>query len=325
MNLNNLNQLQQAAASKQVNRRHEDAQKQIDQGYDLYLSAQKQGFSNKELLKQAFSIFIRAIQLNRRNPESYLGAAMILTLVSDFKSANLYLDAVDDIDPDNESSRFLRKKIKELIKKQRETPKSSMPGRPKPEYVASQEEIDYDSLYDQVEEMIFSLVKVAMESLPSKPTEDPRMLKSFLKKHKHVKNVHQEILSHLEVVDEEIDIGELQQTMKPVEASLRRFELTVSLSKALGRLLMRLTEEIETVKSFADEAQKTEDPQDVPVLEENLEALLDNCDSIADELDGFDEKGVQANKTEEKYEKLVKEIEKLQDVVDDSIARLKQD
>jgi hypothetical protein len=71
------------------------------------------------------------------------------------------------------------------------------------------------------------------------------------------------------------------------------------------------------------ESQNTDDPQDIEVLEENLQVLLDHCDSVADRLDELDAKKVNIHPLQTPYQHYAEQLERFQDVLEETIDRLK--
>jgi chorismate-pyruvate lyase len=67
----------------------------------------------------------------------------------------------------------------------------------------------------------------------------------------------------------------------------------------------------------------TDDPQDIEVLEENLQVLLDHCDSVADRLDELESKKINIHPLQTPYQHYAEQLERFQDVLEETIDRLK--
>lgn len=103
MNLKVLTQVQ-ARTERAAHERHQAAETACEAAIDHLRQAFEQGFQDKQTLKAAHRSFIKAIGLNRQNPQPYLGLAYLQTLLADTRTALLYLQEALRCAPDHEEA-----------------------------------------------------------------------------------------------------------------------------------------------------------------------------------------------------------------------------
>ena len=96
----------------------------------------------------------------------------------------------------------------------------------------------------------------------------------------------------------------------------------MEISHQLLELHQRIEAEQQLVVEQMGALPEIESHDDLKIMEENLDSLLDGTDHIADKIDSLDQKGYSTQDAEKKYASLVKDVEKLQDAIDDISEKL---
>lgn len=265
-------------------------------------------FRDKELLKQASELFIKAIRFRRTDPEPYVGLAYLLLLVRDFDGAEAYLREALRHDRNLEDAH----KLMEYLQQKRKEPASAT-ATMQDFSGLSRDNIDYDHLYDQVELQIYTQVRLAMEYQPPDPGADSEQIAQLQQKLGEFQKAHQHLLKQLKVVDEEIDISDLQRTMRPFEIQLRRMEKALETTDTFARLHSRidgLMKEISAVLPTLGSSPSAQHDQ-------HVEQIMDACDQIADEIDTLEAKNYPTASLESAYGFLAMLVEQYRDAVDE--------
>lgn len=301
------------------------AQEHLEQGVALMRQAHEEEFKHPGLLTQAGEAFIAAIQYNRTKPEPYLAMAYLFMLVENFEAAGKYAQEVCRLHPDNKDAHLMIEQItKSLHEQKKQVAMPQPPSKPdfSPSLPESPDEIDYDELYDQTEALIIAEVhKIASYPSPE-PISDPKKLKELAKYQKALERIIANIQEQLQIIDEEIETTHLQTKLKPLEIVTKRYHSAIEISQHILALHQRIEEEQQLVAEQLNSLPEIESREDLKVMEENLDTLLDGTDQIADNIDALENKGYAAKETEKKYESLIKDVEKLQDAIDDISEKL---
>lgn len=303
------------------------AQEHIEKGTALMRQAHQDEFKNPSILTQAGEAFVAAIQCNRTKPEPYLAMAYLFMLVENFEAAGKYAQEVCRLHPKNPDAILMVEQITKSLHAQKKQ-QSAPPQRPKPDFKAplpeSPEDIDYDELYDQTEALIIAEVQKIAHYPPPEPIGDPKKFKELSKYQKSLEAIIANIQKQLQIIDEEIETSNLVAKLKPLEIITKRYNATIELSQHVMALHQRIEEEQQLVVAQLGSLTEIESREDLKIMEENLDSLLDGTDQIADEIDTLEQKGYSAKDTEKRYETLVKDVEKLQDAIDDISEKLQE-
>ena len=327
MDLNQLTDIQQKKA-KQGQERALVSSAACDAGFQCLASAFKAENSvrSRQLLMQAYDSFQNALELQRTNPEPYVGLSYLLTTMEQYDNALVYLEEAGRLCPTYPNIQVMRQSIetaKQKKDKQRRTLTSTAktprlePPAPKFKPIVPAG-LDYDSLYDQTENQIGQRVHQIMREnrLPLSPTINSKELELILGQRKQWLKWQQEIRNTLNTLDQEIDISPLQLQLKPFEMMLRRYTQFIEASQRLIDLKQRIRDESALVLSQIREGQGVADPSDVAILRENLESILDQCDKIADQMDAVEAMGFDNSVLMADYDKLIRYVEALQEEID---------
>lgn len=321
--LQSIKNLNKATSSKS-NKRHKEAEERLFWGMACLDLAHDEGYKDKSKIEEAIKALIEAMVKNRRDPRAPLTLAYLFFAFEDYETAREYLQVAHEIDANNPVTKALDESIhQQIIKDRRASGSATVSAVPRgPDPLPVGEEIDYDALYDKLELYIIAQTQAISLTPPPKATISGQAFKTLKAIYStHLKS-HKRMLDQLKIVDEEIDITDLRNQMKPFETNLRRYDKALKASRKFMDLKKTINAEIDLVAQVNMEAQSTTDPNDIPILEENMEALLDNCDNFADQLESLEELGHSVDAVEKVYEKLVKIIETFQDTVDDVSSRL---
>jgi len=165
---------------------------------------------------------------------------------------------------------------------------------------------DYDALYEEVQGLLVREVRAAMDiPLPAGPTANPERLNALHRAGHHLSESIALIQGQLELLDQEMDCSELYRKLRNLESRLRLLTQILEGSEqcvALMQTLNGLAQRVQTALLNPSEM--------------DLETFLDQCDSIADQLDGFTAKGWQIAELEAVYQALIDQITLLQDKLD---------
>lgn len=300
--------------------RHEQAEEDFYFGLICLDRFATTGYQDPELLKEACRKFIQSIQSNGRDERPHLAMAYLFALIEDFPTAQMYLASAQGLAFDHPMIGAIREVIREL---QKQPASPTAPGGPALTLSESAEELDYDALYDEVESEIKRWVLEFSQHLNVQPSLRQDVLKSQRKTLQTLHETQEQIQQKIARVEEEIDTTELLQALKPLEVSVQRLEQALATSKQLQHLQTEMQNTQHSVSQIVNEAQRTEDAADIPILEENIEVLLDHCDQFADQLDSFSARQVEVESLLKTYDELVADLDELRNLVDDTIERLK--
>jgi hypothetical protein len=322
MNLKTLSQFE-SVTSRLASNRTQNADKFTDHGLECLARVlnQTQVKEQKKLLLGAFDAFVNALSSQRSQPEPYIGIAFVLILIGNYPKALNYLKEARRLSPEHPDLTLLFDMIQKLQLKGKTNAGAS---RIAVVEVQNTENIDYDELYDQIEMTIVTEVRLMMQdnrSIPH-PSCEERDLNNLRSKHDALWKLYSSIRDQLKVLEEEIDTSDLESHLKPFSVSLNRFEVALKISHDLIQLKSNIIEQTKQSQVLINEIKVSDDPNDLPVAEENLEVLLDDCDRFADQLDDADGKKYPVKPLLTLYAKMVAQLETLQDLLDEMKEKL---
>jgi len=300
--------------------RHQQSAELYAQGRQLIREAIKQAV-DKTKLKQATDCFAKGIQANYKNPANYFGMGFLFLLIAQPRQALPYLKAGLDLEPGSELGKEL------LQQAQKGQPKTAQkPLEPQSaQFAKPAAEMDFDDLYDSTEAAIMLFLKQIMtdEVLGFAPSPNPKQLALLQSKLKLFQEKTQEFSQRLHILDQEMEVTDLRKQLSAIDKALQRI---ISLSQLFEQFI-EIHQDIQKHTDITDEimaeSQATDDPNDIEVLEENLQVLLDHCDSVADRLDEMDAKKINIHPLQTPYQHYAEQLERFQDVLEETIERLK--
>lgn len=315
-----MNQVRQGL-QKSDSQRHQQAVDLYAQGRQLIREAMHSPV-DKAKLKQATDCFSKGIQSNYKNPANYLGMGFLFLLLTQPKQAIPYIKSALEIAPQSELGQELLRQAQDALLP-KATQKPVLPHIPQID--KSPAEIDYDDLYDTTEAAIILFLKQIMtdEVLGFKPSTNSQQLKLLQSKLKLFQQKTLGFHKQLEILDEEIEVGDLRQHLGSIEKALQRIMSLSQLFEQFIEIHQDIQKHDELTSEIMAESQSTDDPNDIEVLEENLQVLLDHCDRVADRLDEIDSKRIDITSLQSPYEHYADQLERFQDVLEETIERLK--
>lgn len=323
--LNQISSLQEQSAQLS-SRRHQEAEEDLIFGTLCLEKFESTGFREAELLKEACRRFIHSIQCNSRDIRPHLALIYLFTLIEDYDTAQIYVASAQAIDVEHPFLAALQEFVREARRQsQLEAQQAARAASAPPAGTATDQpqEIDYDALYDRIEAAIPMLVRKASQLVPPDPSLQSLHIEELQQHLAQLEDKQKQILAQIKTVEEEIDAEELRTALQPLHVSLQRLQQNLGFSQQMRRLYKELRNQLNMVEQVCTEAQKTSEPDDLPILEENVEALLDQCDQFADRLDELEQQKVNIDELLKYYQRLVSEVESFQDLVDQTTIRLK--
>lgn len=290
------------------------------EGMALLEQAQDGTFASSEFLPQACRLFLQAVQSNRSDLRPLLALAYIYLILEDFNTALEYLQLVFESDPQHEMARSLQQNIHVEIENKRTQPRSARLL----EVPEAGEAVDFDELYDQTEKSIRQAVRHVMESPPPALAFKPEAFDELQLRLTEQQETYQQIQNLIERLNEEFETQELETLCKPLQIYLNRFEHMIGHSHKILNLVERIGQELDLVIQVTEEARNTQDPEDVPILEENLDAIRDNADRYGSELEHLQNQKLSVKPLTVLHAELLAAIELFEDATEEAESRLKQ-
>ncbi|PKL80664.1 MAG: hypothetical protein CVV27_00040 [Candidatus Melainabacteria bacterium HGW-Melainabacteria-1] len=305
-------------------------QKHHQQSAELYLQGRaltREGLQDpidKAKLTEASGCYARGIQLDYRNPTNYLGMAFLFLLLDQPAEALPFIKSALEIEPASELGQEMMQQAQEDLSKL-VGKKSSVAVPVTHAPLPSEGPIDYDAIYDRTEASIMLFLKEILtdEVLGYQPIPDPKRLKHLRQKHEVFQTRTLALHEQLEILDREMESGELRQHLSKVEQALKRLGSLEQLFEQFIELHADILKHSDLTQDVMTESQSTEDPEDIPVLEENLNVLLDHCDSVADRLEALENQRHDIAPLQSPYQSYSEQLEQFQDILEETIERLK--
>ncbi|MGE3724955.1 MAG: tetratricopeptide repeat protein [Candidatus Sericytochromatia bacterium] len=295
----------QAQRQQLQGRRQSTAQNHYDTGLKALSQAIESNFRDKKALGQALESWMEAMRNNRRDPEPCSGLGYIFLLLGDTRMAIRYFQAALAIDPQHADSRRWLDHIQAQI--------GQSPAKPvlsRPSTTASFSD-DPEVELQQVEEELFQLLKQWMEQ--PMPAPGKAMHKTIVKHQQFLTETCGRIQAQLKRLEEDLDTGQVQHRLLALETLERRYQSHLKRSELFIAMEVAMAEELAKVKGHL-ELLESGMPGPSPA---DIEFFLDQCDRFADQQDEWDQQGYDISALESTYQKLVQELEKLQDRLDE--------
>lgn len=289
--------------------RHRQAQQIYQAGMRCLNQAQKSGFENKPLLKEAATKLNQAIRLNRQDPHPYLSMAYLLMLLLKYPEALRYLKQAQTSATEHPKVQEMLDLIQQLQKK------ASSPAAVAPAVPEARETRAALPLWRSLSEAkmaIMAEVKRVMEEfrLPQ-PDGSAENQAIFQRRSETLQAVLNQLESNLLNLSQTADTQELDLLLGPIRSILKRFEKAIQICVDFQQLFKDIERVmLETSGCFESLAQQG---LDASSLNPRLETILDDCDAIADRLDALAEQKIAIQPLEENYGKLVTYVQNFQD------------
>ncbi|PIQ23932.1 hypothetical protein COW64_21650 [bacterium (Candidatus Blackallbacteria) CG18_big_fil_WC_8_21_14_2_50_49_26] len=301
--------------------RHQQSEDLYTQGRQLIREAMKQPV-NKAKLRQATDCFVKGIQTNYKNPANYFGMGFLFLLINQPLQALPYLKAGLELEPRSGLGNELLEQAQKVVQPKM-APKTQESQLPQLETPSA--EIDFDDLYDSTEAAIMLFLRQIMtdEVLGLEPTPDTQQFEMLQSKLKRFQDKTHEFNQRLQILDQEMEVSDLRQQLSTLDKALQRIISLSQLFEQFIEIHQDIQKHTDLTNEIMAESQATDDPNDIEVLEENLQVLLDHCDSVADRLDELDAKRINISPLQSPYQRYTEQLERFQDVLEETIDRLK--
>lgn len=305
--LNELERSGQTAHSRQSL-----SEKYYQEGIVGLARAQQENYTRPQSLVTACESLIKAIQYGRTNPKPYIAMGYLMILINDRDKAMRYLLEARRLEPDNADTQAYL----DFLSRPAQTPKADV----RPTFVAKAlDEIeagfDYDALYEETEARIFDEVKRLMNVRIVPPLADRKQHRQLKAQQEEVMTLIEGFNAKLKTLDEEFDIGELQNRLRPLDQLSRR----LTAAREVSRRFILLLEALHQLRAEVDALlQKTDQSFGLTeACQQLVEQILDRTDQLADDLDALEQEGHDIQPVQPTYESLVAQIERLNEIIED--------
>ncbi len=186
-----------------------------------------------------------------------------------------------------------------------------------------EEKVDYDALKQELTSMMISQRRAMINHLRQAQTmANPKEVELLRRNQTGFEKSYKQIMQQFELLKQSgLDLTELENDLQPIASGLSQFERALASNQFL-KFTEKIYEEIEVVNEQIRDAQACDNFDDLEILRENVEALYENCDAFAEELEELENQGLNINSVIEHYEVLRVSVEQLERVVQDSSNRI---
>jgi tetratricopeptide (TPR) repeat protein len=296
MNLNALAGLH-SRTSAQTQQRQAQAALRCQQGFIQLEKAATDG--DPQALQVANEALYAAIQLNPNSAKAHFGIARLYLLSENPARCEVYLREVLRLDPHHSEAQALLEQLS-LVS---ESDTFQLPDLG--------EAIDYDQLYEQITQQIDEDIQRLAKTPPFTPQADREHTATLRDQLQQEQQHMSELQAQLQQLEQELDTTALHTRLAPYETWLHRLETTVEVS---GQMLM-IKSRIDREQAKVIQLMQQLHSRTLSHWENQLEALLDSCDHIADDLDPLDEHYDLSSLTPA-YHQLVAHLQLLQEQID---------
>lgn len=304
-------EIQKKAPVLTAEERQSKAHEHYLQAVDIMQRAEAEAFAHKESLMQAYRHLAVACNRNPQEARYPTTMAYLLLLINCEQRANNYLGKALQIDPQFQAALDLQQAFQRLIKadpvQDFKAHCEALKNWPRPE-----SEADFDRLYDQTELTLHRGLQFLMHrQVVAQLSMDKATIASQKKLYAQICRFEALIQGKLKLLAEDLDVLELERTLKPVLQLKNRYQ---NILMALTQI-QELESEMQEASQICERLRAQISEQAPEFVQRQLEIVYDFCDLYADRLDALAEQHeIMALIT--RYEALVSQIEKLQDDLD---------
>ncbi|MEZ0370024.1 MAG: hypothetical protein ACAI44_13135 [Candidatus Sericytochromatia bacterium] len=187
-----------------------------------------------------------------------------------------------------------------------------------------EEKVDYEALKQELAAMVLSQRRAMINHLRQAQTlANPKEVELLRRNQASFQKSYAQILEQLELLKAgaSLDLSELENDLQPIASGLQQFDRALASNQFL-KFTEKIYEEIEIVNEQIKDAQVCDNADDLEILKENIEALFENCDHFAEELDELESQGMSIDAVIEHYEVLRVTVEQFENVVQDAANRI---
>ncbi|MBT9546338.1 MAG: hypothetical protein IV090_13200 [Candidatus Sericytochromatia bacterium] len=278
-------------------------------GLECMADAQAEGFADRALLAEACEYLMEALRLNHRETEAYIGMGYLLWLLGDHTGAMPYLQAALEFDPENSDAKTLMQLV---CKTERPV------TLPPPVFTTELAQPNFDALYDQVELQILAAIQ-QVSTLPPQTFEVSNLrvkMTQMERKYRELVTLQGELQAQIQAVEVEIDCSELQKMLRPLDILLARAQDFLNQSWALVQLEETIAEHSQWLTLQISVFDSLNGEISDSFSQAHFDALLEDCDALADLLDEYDGLGIDVASLIDHYEKMTDKVTYIQDCLD---------
>ena len=284
--------------------REKKANQKIDKGFYYLKLADQESYTGKERIRQAAALFLEAIDYQRDDVRPYMGMAYIFALLNQYQNGLEFLDDALEIEPDNTAIAAFKVFCE-----------SEQQQYPVDLAAIELEQVDYDVLYEQTEDLLKHKIQEAGHLLIPAPSIQPQVINQLKENMHRVLSTQEQIQEKLQILDQEFNIGPLTQLAQSLQIVFQRLKNVYQTSKQLLGIQDKIQLTHQESKQLHQLLRK--EGYFSPAYDQTLEQLLDRCDAIADKLDGFENNQIPISEVMPHYEKLIQDIQFIQDEMDE--------
>ncbi|MEZ0375217.1 MAG: hypothetical protein ACAI44_39385 [Candidatus Sericytochromatia bacterium] len=297
---------------RQSHLRHATSARLTAYGLDCLQNAQQDGFHDRELLVEACEALLDAIRYDRARLEPYLGMGYLLWLLGEYQQARDYLSEALTLAPDNADAQTLLQALQASLR-QASPPRQAIlpPLSPLPSK-------DFDRWYDEVEREIKTEIQTISRIPPASfaISDDRLRIEALERRYADLLRAQARILAQCEQIEAEIDCAGLRSMLRPIEIVLARCHTSLSASWQLVELGVMLEAHRQWLEHSLAQFEAAQGLMPPEFTQERFEYLLEDCDTLADQIDALDQSQPEISALIAAYEDLVQKVTQLQDVLD---------
>ncbi len=273
--------------------RHEESEMLMARGTECLLLAEEDNYQDKELLSEACDSFIDAIKFNRQHTEAYLGMAYLLWLLGDSQQALTYLEQGLRTQPSHPDVHRL---IQHISGK-------SVLGQSAPATPANA----------AVQKQIQSLVTELLAENPATITAsvNTHMNERLQERMLVWEQGYEEVLTAIDSLESFHDRVMLTCELSPIQDRIMAYHQALKDSERLLKLDDKIMENRDLARQYVEEHQSGE----AGMFQAYLDIMLDNCDTLADELDVLERDALNIGTLDSHYQQLVDHVEAFQSLM----------
>lgn len=266
----------------------------LTQGLNLLREAQSENFSSGPKVQDIYRLLKQAISQTPALAEPYLAMAYLLLLAGDRNSAKLILKEALLHSPENPDAL----KMLDLIAKTHRSQTKSNP------------QLDWDAFRDQVETMIVK----HFHHYSKYPTDSDQgnVSPATFERFSSLLNT---INTYIQTLEQEFDVMDLRGKLHPLQVLWKRQKQKCDLDQLYIALIQNIEEAHHQVDHIIQESKTS---KALAKFENEIEAILDQCDLIADKLDDLNQQGHDIQNLEITYNQWIEKVAVLQALLDES-------
>lgn len=185
------------------------------------------------------------------------------------------------------------------------------------------EDVDYDDLYDETEDLIDKQIEnlsqlEKLENSSINPNDILDMCYQLIP----LQKVHKEIITTLNIIEREIDTIDLKRSLQPLEKHIYNLEKTVQTSNQMVYLFDKIKKSRKRARRIAKKSARISSLEDLSKLENMTEQLLDQSD-FPTQMEYYSNQQIDISGLEHEYNKMLKQFDKTVEALDEMNVKLR--